>query len=134
MGVHVRDEIVWSASDGSAKALTTSYAATSQSDAWHEVLRGVEVTLLLEGSGTDPTSYDVVIEVSFDGGTKGYLVAAVNSVSGGAVDFDPAVLTFPGSAHRSCVTPSPSAEPGKVSTAGSKSTAPPETEFTAATR
>ena len=96
--------VIWSAVDETAKVLTTDFVATSQTTAWHPVYGGSELVLLLTGSGTDPTSFDAVVEISYDGGTTGFLAPAVATIVSGVVDFDPAILRFPGVALGTGVT------------------------------
>lgn len=116
----VKAAVAWSAADGTAKALTTSYVATSQASAWHDIYNGSEVALALKASGTDGTSIDAVIEASFDGGTTGYLLPAITSSVAGVVDFDPAILTFPGAALGSGIATKQPLSPGVPVPPGTK--------------
>jgi hypothetical protein len=92
-------ELIWCDDEDAAKALTTSFVETEQTTKWHELGRTNEIALLLHaGVGTDPTSYDVIVAESFDGGTTYGLLPAINSIAGGLTDTDPFVWQCPGAA------------------------------------
>lgn len=82
---------LWSDS-GSAEALNSAYSAGNAFDS-----RDADsLWLSLITSGTAVTSLDVQVEFSHDGGTTYNVLAAVNSVSSGSVDFDDMTLVGPG--------------------------------------
>jgi len=71
MSRKVKEAIIWATVADAAKVLTTSYVITAQAVAWHSTKTATEMRLLIKGAGTDPTSIDLIVEASPDGGTTG---------------------------------------------------------------
>jgi len=87
MARKVKSVIIWATVADAAKALTTSFVETAQAIAWHSTRTAEHLILLVKGGATDPTSIDLIVEASPDGGTTGYLLGVQSTISTGIIDW-----------------------------------------------